>query len=162
MKQYLGVKRINATPMTRQAYNNFRGWELPSDEDGSDKGYLVEYVDGGKANTAEYAGYVSWSPKDVFDRAYRPCDNLSFGDAIEAAKKGAKISRAGWNGKGMFVFLVPGSTFKVNRPPLLGIYPEGTEINYRPHLDMKCVDGHIVPWLASQSDVLADDWTIVE
>ena len=62
----------------------------------------------------------------------------------------------------MFLFLVPGSTFKVNRAPLLGIYPEGTEINYHAHIDMKTADGTIVPWLASQTDVLADDWIVVE
>ena len=58
----------------------------------------------------------------------------------------------------MFLFLVQGSQFKVNRPPLLGIYPEGTEINYRPHIDMKTVNGEIVPWVASQSDLLEEDW----
>jgi len=87
---------------------------------------------------------------------------MTFGKAIEAIKEGKKVSRKNWNGKDMFVFLVPGSTFKVNRAPLLGIYPEGTEINYRPHIDMKCVDGQIVPWLASQSDMLEEDWFIVD
>lgn len=61
-------------PMNRQEYNDFRGWKLPADEDGTDEGYLVEYVDGGKANTPQYAGYVSWSPKDVFERAYQVAD----------------------------------------------------------------------------------------
>ena len=56
--------------MTRGEYNIFRGWELPANEDGADEGYLVEYTDGGKANTTAYAGYVSWSPKDVFERVY--------------------------------------------------------------------------------------------
>lgn len=87
---------------------------------------------------------------------------LTFGQAIEALKQGKKVARAGWNGKGMFLFLVPGSTFKVNRAPLMGIYPEGTEVNYCPHIDMKTADDTIVPWLASQTDVLAEDWDIVE
>ena len=86
---------------------------------------------------------------------------MDFGDAIKAVKQGNKIARMGWNGKGMFLFLVSGSTFKVNRAPLLGIYPEGTEINYCPHIDMKTADDKIVPWLASQSDVLAEDWIIL-
>ena len=71
MKKYVGMKVINAKPMNRLEYNNFRGWELPADEDGTDEGYLVEYIDGGKANTEQYKGYVSWSPKDVFERAYK-------------------------------------------------------------------------------------------
>lgn len=87
---------------------------------------------------------------------------MNFGAALQALKNGQKVAREGWNGKGMFLFLVPGSVFKVNRAPLLGIYPEGTEINYRPHIDMKTVDGEIVPWVASQTDLLADDWCIVE
>lgn len=87
---------------------------------------------------------------------------FSFGKAITELKAGNKVARERWNGKGMFLFLVPGSTFQVSRPPLLGIYPEGTTINYCPHIDMKTADNKVVPWLASQTDVLADDWVIVE
>ncbi len=68
---YVGTKYVTAKPMTRGEYNTYRGWELPVDEDGSDEGYLVEYVDGGKANHPDHAGYISWSPKDVFDRSYK-------------------------------------------------------------------------------------------
>jgi len=60
------------------------------------------------------------------------------------------------------LFLVQGSAFKVNRRPLNIIYPEGTEINYQPHVDMKTVDNTIVPWLCSQSDMLSEDWIVVE
>ena len=84
-----------------------------------------------------------------------------FGWALRQLRDGNKVSREGWNGKGMFIFLVPGSTFQVNRPPLLGIYPEGTSINYCPHIDMKTADDKVVPWLASQTDVLASDWGVV-
>ena len=75
---------------------------------------------------------------------------------------GVRVRRAGWNGKGMFLFLVPGSTFKVNRAPLLGIYPEGTEIKYHAHVDMKTAQGDVVPWNASQPDLLAMDWERAE
>lgn len=87
---------------------------------------------------------------------------MDFGEAIRALKDGKRVARTGWNGKGMFLFLVPGSKFKVNRAPLLGIYPEGTEIQYHAHVDMKTADGYVVPWLASQTDVLSEDWMIVE
>lgn len=83
---------------------------------------------------------------------------LNFGEALALIKAGKRVARSGWNGKGMFVFLVPGSRFKVNRAPLLGIYPEGTEIDYHAHIDMRAANGQIVPWLASQTDVLANDW----
>lgn len=85
---------------------------------------------------------------------------MNFGEALQKLKQGERVCRAGWNGAGMFIFLVPGSTFVVNRPPLLGIYPEGTEINYMSHIDMRTAQGTIVPWLASQTDVLAEDWVI--
>jgi len=82
----------------------------------------------------------------------------SFGWAIDRMKDGAKVARRGWNGKGMFLYLVDGSEFLVNRKPLLGIYEEGTKINYGPHIDMKTADGSIVCWVASQSDILSEDW----
>ena len=133
---YYGTKRVTA-------------WE--QDREG-EPGYGVKYED----------DYTSWSPKATFEAAYQSLDAMSFGHAIAAMEAGEKVSRSGWNGKGMFIFLVPGSTFKVNRPPLMGIYPEGTEINYRPHIDMKDAEGKVVPWLASQTDMLAKDWGIVE
>lgn len=86
---------------------------------------------------------------------------FDFSTALLELKMGQKVAREGWNGKNMFIFLVPGSTFEVNRPPLLGIYPHGTIINYCPHIDMKTADGSVVPWLASQTDVLAEDWELV-
>lgn len=85
----------------------------------------------------------------------------NFGFALEVLKAGGKVAREGWNGKDMFLFLVPGSTFVVNRAPLLGIYPGGTSINYQPHIDMKTAQDTVVPWLASQSDMLANDWVVV-
>ena len=70
MKRYECHKVVNAKPMSRAEYNDFRGWELPTDEDGADAGFLVEYIDGGEPNTKEYTGYVSWSPAGVFERGY--------------------------------------------------------------------------------------------
>lgn len=86
---------------------------------------------------------------------------FGIGQAVKEMQRGNKVARAGWNGNNMFLFLVAGWRFQVNRPPLLGIYPEGTTIDYRPHVDMKTADGEIVPWVCSQSDLLATDWSIV-
>lgn len=72
--------------------------------------------------------------------------NLNFGDAIEALKDGEKVSRAGWNGKGMWLELqIPDTNSKMNLP----------------YIYMKTACDNLVPWLASQTDVLADDWGIV-
>lgn len=75
MKKYIGTKLIEAEPMTRGDYNKYRGWMIPADENPSDEGYLVRYSD----------SYVSWSPKEVFDKAYLAVDdneNLPSGVSI--------------------------------------------------------------------------------
>jgi hypothetical protein len=71
MKTYIGTKVVHATPMCGLTYNIVRGWKLPEDENPMSEGYLVEYADGGKPNFPGYTGYVSWSPKGVFDAAYK-------------------------------------------------------------------------------------------
>jgi hypothetical protein len=89
---------------------------------------------------------------------------MNFGDALTHLKNGQRVTRAGWNGRGMWLVLVPGSTFTVQEGRPLGqAAPElvGRTVEYRPHIDMKTVDGQIVPWIASQSDMLADDWMTV-
>lgn len=70
VQTYIGTKVVHAVPMTRQEYNDFRGWVLPVDEDGSDAGFLVQYTDGGKGNVPGFSGYISWSPSDVFLGSY--------------------------------------------------------------------------------------------
>ena len=85
---------------------------------------------------------------------------MNFSDALTHLKQGHRLRRAGWNGKGMFLFLVPGSVFRVNREPLLSILGEGTEVRYHAHIDMFTAQGYVVPWLASQADLLADDWEL--
>lgn len=86
----------------------------------------------------------------------------NFGHALQWLRDGNKAARQGWNGKKTFVFLVEGSAFKVNRPPLLGIYEAGTEIKYNPHIDVCNENGSISTWAPSINDVLADDWVIVD
>lgn len=70
MKTYTGTKTLRAKPMTRGEYNALRGWDMPADENPADAGYLVEYLDGGKANHPDFENYISWSPADVFERTY--------------------------------------------------------------------------------------------
>ena len=74
MNKYLGTKEVSAKPMTRGEYNEYRGWQIPENEDPNEQGYLIEYQDGGKSNDSRHAGYISWSPADVFNRAYAPID----------------------------------------------------------------------------------------
>lgn len=83
---------------------------------------------------------------------------MNFGEALHLIKHGRLVARKGWNGKNMFIFRVPGSVFKVNREPMLSILGEGAEVQYHAHIDMKTAQGYVVPWLASQADMLAEDW----
>ena len=70
------------------------------------KDFLVEYLDGGQSNHPSHIGYISWSPKGVFEGHYQnTVEGMSFGHAIEAMKLGYKVARTGWNGKGMWIAL---------------------------------------------------------
>ena len=89
----------------------------------------------------------SWSPKKVFEDAYRRIDEMTFGLAIEALKKGYKVRRKKWNGKNMQLMLqVPDEHSKMSLP----------------YIYMKTADGKLVPWLASQTDILEEDWQIIK
>ena len=164
MQEFIGTKRIKAEPLTRLDYTHFRGWILPEDENGEDEGYLVEYLDGGKPNVEGYEGYVSWSPKEQFEAAYQASGSMSFGHAVEMMKAGKKVARSGWNGKGMWLRLVGNGKYDV----ACGIvYPEGSYdegekvVTLAPWVGMKTADDTFIPWLASQADVIGEDWEVV-
>jgi Protein of unknown function (DUF2829) len=172
MKTYIGTKIIKATPMTRLAYNQLRGWALPANESGDDAGFLVEYTDGGKPNLEGYGGYVSWSPAEQFDGAYRETSGLTFGLALEALKKGGKVARAGWNGKGMWLSLSGDGGREVDADKFWSpnnaqfAKDNGGKATVLPCITMKTVNAHgreaiLMGWLASQTDMLSDDWAIV-
>ena len=87
---------------------------------------------------------------------------MNFGEAIEALRQGERLQRKGWNGKGMFLILVPGSP---NIKPVAGTPYSNAgiigEVNIKPHIDMYTAQGEMQPgWLASQTDMLAEDWQV--
>lgn len=86
----------------------------------------------------------------------------NFGEAVKEIKAGRKVTREVWKNRGIFVFLVPGSKFNVSRPPLLGLFLEGTEISYLSHIDIRHADGTISPWSINHEAVLAEDWIPVD
>lgn len=147
MKTYIGVKIIQAEPRPR----------------GSDlsPGYEVHYPD----------GYSSWSPKKTFEQAYREVESgcMTFGLALEALKLGKKVARIGWNGKCMWLSLSGPYTWvefdrlwsKNNRDWAEQQPTRGA--NVLPSITMKTADDKILMgWLASQTDMLAEDWVIVQ
>ena len=84
-------------------------------------------------------------------------DAMNFGEALAAVKAGKRIARSGWNGKGMFLFLVETWAFDDGNyyAHLKPVY------NGHPFIAMKTADDRLVPWLASQTDILAADWAVL-
>lgn len=174
MEKFIGTKIVQAEPYYRVTVVGGKtpgktifykpAEELASSEKyAADHGLTWEAEEGYKV--VYEGGYESWSPKEVFEAAYRRTDGMNFGLAIEAAKMGKRIARRGWNGKNMSVAYQKG-------------YPDGIPCNEntarawgmevgelfkcRPYLQLRCADGSFQMWVASQSDILADDWYIVE
>lgn len=153
-RNYIGTKSLLAFPMTKGDYCKLRKWDLPTNEEPGEEGYLVEYPDS-LSNHPDFRGYISWSPKAVFEAAYNSyTEGCTFGQAIELLKLGHQVARKGWNGKGMYLTYVAADQWQVDKYE--------SHLNSLPWIGMKTADESFVPWLASQSDVLAEDWVVVK
>ena len=160
--KYIRMNQVEANPIK---FGEFRG-KFPKsgganiERAENDDGYVIFYPD----------GYVSWCPKAQFEAAGRPCDGMTFGMAIEAMKRGAKVSRKGWNGKSMWLCVPfcdgPKEVHAIGiwgKPNFKYAEQNGGTVKVMPYVTMKTADGAIVMgWLASQTDMLAEDWEIVE
>ena len=161
--KYIRLNMVEAEPMKfgefKEKFPKSGGANV--ERDANDDGYVITYRKG------EPNEYVSWCPKAEFDLVSRPTDGLSFGLAIEAMKSGKKVARRGWNGKGMYIWLMPGSIVKdcktIVDPHLKAIDEAEGEIRFLGSIRMRTATGDVLTgWLASQTDMLADDWVIVE
>lgn len=148
MKKYIGTKMIEAKPMNRGDYNAYRGWTIPENENPADEGYLVMYSD----------GYESWSPKKQFEEAYRDCMGMTFGIALELLKKGCKVAREGWNGKEQYIQLATSISYKSADGEIVNC--EHDAIGNKA-IAFAGTSGIQIGWLASQADMLAEDWYTV-
>lgn len=172
MQKFLGTNLVEAEPMNLGNYYLRCGFSITTSDDPLQEGYCIIY----------HTGYSSWSPKESFEKAYKLTDGLSFGLAIEALKKGLKVARSGWNGNkmkvmlngktiedviepAMYLFLIGENGLKSENTTSYWTYINGINYNmpFPSFIAMKTADGCIiVPWLASQTDMLSDDWSIVE
>lgn len=141
MRKYIGTKLVEA--------ESCAAWKDAGDHKVGDPGYKVRYPD----------GYESWSPEEVFEQAYRPTDGMSFGLAIEAARKGFKIARRGWNGKGQYVELAAGISYSDAYGRIVNA--EHRAIGNQAFAFVG-TSGVQMGWLASQADMLADDWEVIQ
>lgn len=160
MEKYIGTKVVKAEPMTMTEAQKVLGRELKPatlEEDG----YLVEYKD----------GYKSWSPKSMFEEAYREVGSVNFGGAIDLLKAGLAVRRKGWNGKGLFIVKqVPSHVTGEIIPNMQSLPQSAKDIlmsRENPHIDytnqMLIInpDGRADSWVPSVSDVFAEDWEVV-
>lgn len=143
-ESYTGTKRIGAVPMKKSEYCKKYEIEMPeTDKDG------YEIIDSD--------GCVSWSPKNSFEKNYRTSGTMNFGHALELMKSGFDVARKGWNGKNMFLFIIDGNYWDFDVKTLLLFGALNASF-----IAMRTADSSIVPWLASQTDMLAEDWKIVD
>ena len=117
-----------------------------------DLGYLY--------TTSQDDMYPMFMERDEFEKICRSAEDMTFGDALEALKDGERVARKGWNGKGMYVFLAHEADFVTDAD--LSAYDQ-LEVEVADMLVMKTAQDTFQPgWLASQADMLAEDWYIVE
>lgn len=159
MSKFIGVKMVEAVPMTalEASKKYYRVGQDGTIVPPTTEGYEVTYED----------GYKSWCPADVFEKNNRPIDSMTFGFAIEALKKGLKVARKGWNGKGMYLWLKPAVRIKSDwcKDPILKeiVDANGGETEGLGTICMKTADNKVLTgWAPNQIDTLSDDWILVE
>lgn len=127
MKQYIGTKIIEAEPC--------KAWKDTKEHKAGEDGYKVRYPD----------GYESWSPKDVFEEAYREVSGVSFGLALEAMKKGKGARLPKWSEDVIIRAQFPDEHSKMTAP----------------YLYVESRFGR-VPWKENMIELFSDEWEIVE
>lgn len=88
-------------------------------------------------------------------------ETMNFSEALNELKLLQKVARQGWNGKKMFLYYVPEGAYPARMEAIQGVF-ENDIVPYGAYIAMKTAQGNVVPWLASQTDLLADDWVIVD
>jgi hypothetical protein len=160
VKTFIGTKRVKAKPMTRGEYNLYRNWTNPKDENPLDEGFLVEYLNSSNSNHKNHKNYISWSPKQIFNNAYQDISKeVSFSTALTFLKLGKSVKRKGWNGKGMFVYLVPAASYPPQTQVAIQAF-NGENVFYEAYLAIKTAQNTVNTWVPSISDVLAEDYQV--
>lgn len=163
MKTYMMTKTIQAVPAKMVNGSIWPdGLPLPEVKDTGSKecGYNNIITEGYLYTTGKEDLFPMFMEAEEFDKCCRPCISMTFGDALEAMKDGKRVARDGWNGKGMYIFLAYEPDF--NTPADLSAFKD-MEVEVGDMLVMKTAQDTFAPgWLASQADMLAEDWFVVE
>lgn len=163
MKTYIYQKTINAVPakMVNGAIWP-DGLPLPEVKDtGCQECGCTNVITDGYLYTANGDDrFPMFMEAAEFEKYCRPAISMNFGDALEALKDGKRVARQGWNGKDMFIFLAYEPDFVTDAD--ISAF-DGKEVIVGDMLVMKTAQDTFQPgWLASQADMLAEDWYIVE
>lgn len=158
---YIATKIVEAVPMRLgQFHDTHPGQSFPGNRE--DEGYCVIYPQIG-----EKKPYHGWCPKSQFEAQNQdPRKGMTFGHALEMLKIGKKVARAGWNGKGMYLWVLPGANVPADwcKEPHLKSLAEanGGHVECLPSVRMFTADHKVLTgWLASQTDMFATDWVLV-
>lgn len=162
MEKYLGSMRVSAEHMTLSRYSELMGLPVRQGENGAEDGYLLVNHSTHERNVEGYDGYVSWLPARTFHLIYKlDVGGMPFGGAVDALRAGVPVTRSAW-GDGVYLTIVLGRRVESEINTREGIPVPSWE--FKPVADaiyMKTADGRLVPWTASQTDILTDDWQIV-
>lgn len=137
--------------------DRFLGWRLPKDFAPDGGISFKESAWWPTGTNLLHAGQA----KEMFEYVTAATSEMDFGQAIEALKAGKKVARLGWNGKGMFLYYVPADRYPARTQSAKGYFGEDALVPYHAYIAMKTADDMVVPWLASQTDMLAEDWEVV-
>lgn len=170
MKIYICTKIISAVPVKMV---NGVPWpeglplpkvpKIPETEDCCcNVGVGPSVEDGYMYTTSPDDKYPQFMSKDEFERMCRSAENMTFGDALTVLKRGGRVARKGWNGKGMYVFLADDVEFSTEAD--ISEFENAEDgVHVSEVMVLRTAQGALQPgWLATQSDILADDWCIVE
>lgn len=165
LKKYIGTKVVKARPMNEIDAESIGYARKNSDHHEYREGYHVQYTN------PDGSTYDSWSPKDMFENAYREVGTVNFGGAIDLLKAGLAVRRKGWNGKGLFVVKQVPSHITGDIIPNMQSLPQSAKnilmSRENPHIDytnqMLIInpDGRADSWVPSSSDIFANDWEVV-
>ncbi|WP_313528806.1 DUF2829 domain-containing protein [Anaerotignum sp.] len=146
MNKYIGTKIVKATPMSLNDAEEHLQRKIKA---GNEEGYLIIYED----------GYKSWSPKKAFEEAYHESGGMSFGIALDLLKKGCSVAREGWNGKKQYIQLATNISYTTVRGEIVNCEHEAIG---NKAIVFVGTSGVQMGWLASQADMLAEDWKVLD
>lgn len=151
-------KILKATPMTLGRYNSLRDWMIPANNDSYVEGYIVEYDE---IKSKGFLDNLDWLPKNAIKELYfKGGFTMGFEDALKALKEGKAVTRKGWNGSGMFAYMVPANAYPANTGVAKSYFGD-SPVPYRAYLALKTAQDDVATWTPSGSDILAEDWEVV-